>query len=226
MFLQTPTTAGGSISPTDGLFFTGCPGLIGATIRYTQDQEIHGEAERAKFIYKVTNGAVRRHKLLSDGRRQISSFHLPGDFFGFESEPTYRLTAEAIVDTVTVIFDRRSLERFAVRDSGTARQLWKLAVRELDHAVNHMLLLGRKTALERVADFLLEMDARMRPTGIEELPMPRRDVADYLGLTVETVSRMISRLETEGVVKLIGPRRIKVLTPFLIDETQNVVATP
>jgi CRP-like cAMP-binding protein len=144
---------------------------------------------------------------LSDGRRQIESFHLPGDFFGFESGPTYRLTSEAIVDTVMVIFDRRALERFATRDVRTARQLWKLAVREFDHAVDHMLLLGRKTALERVSDFLLEMGARMRATGGTELPMQRRDIADYLGLTVETVSRMISRLETEGVIERLDRSR-------------------
>ena len=215
----------GSVSPRqDNFDFLGCPRLAGATTKYVRGREIHGEAQDAKFIYKVVSGAVRRQRLLSDGRRQIESFHLPGDFFGFESGPTYRLTAEAIVDTLTVIFDRRALERFAIRDARTARQLWKLAVRELDHAVDHMLLLGRKTALERVSDFLLEMDARMGTTGGTELPMQRRDIADYLGLTVETVSRTISRLEREGVVELVAARQIKVLTPFSIDEMQHVVS--
>jgi len=86
-----------------------------------------------------------------------------------------------------------------------------------------MLLLGRKTALERVADFLLEMDARMRPSGAIGLPMLRRDIADYLGLTLETVSRVISRLEAEGVLELIAAREIRVVTDFWIDEMQNVV---
>jgi len=98
------------------------------------------------------------------------------------------VTAEAIVDTVLVTFNRRTVDRFAMRDVRTARRLWKLTVRELDHAADRMLLLGRKTALERVSDFLLEMNARLRVTT---LPMCRRDIADYLGLTIETVSREV-----------------------------------
>jgi CRP-like cAMP-binding protein len=200
----------------------GCPGLIGATIRYALDQEIHGEAEDVRSIYKVITGAVRRHKLLSDGRRQIESFHLPGDFFGFEYGPTYRLTAEAVVDSVVVVFDRRMIEYCAMCNARAARWLWQLAMRQLNHAADHMLLLGRKTALERVADFVIEMDARMRPTGAM-LPMMRRDIADYLGLTIETVSRMISRLAADGVINVAG-KHIKVLRPFTIDELQNVVS--
>jgi CRP/FNR family nitrogen fixation transcriptional regulator len=169
---------------------------------------------------------VRSHKLLSDGRRQIGAFHLPGDVFGLESGGTHRLTAEAIVDTQTLIFDRRAVEYFALREIEVARELWKLAARDLDHAVDHLLLLGRKTALERVADFLLEMDARMRPSGAIGLPMLRRDIADYLGLTFETVSRTIARLEADGAVELIAARQIKVLTDFWIDEMQNVMTEP
>jgi CRP/FNR family nitrogen fixation transcriptional regulator len=217
MLIQTAMTVGETASqrPDD----LGCPGLVGATIRYAHDQEIHGEAENAKFIFKVISGAVRRHKVLSDGRRQIGSFHLPGDVFGFESGPTYRLTAEAIVDTVLVTFNRRTVNRFARRDLRTARRLWKLTVHELDHAADRMLLLGRKTALERVSDFLLEMNARLRGTT---LPMCRRDIADYLGLTIETVSRTLTRLKEDGVVD-VASRRIEVLTPFFIDEMQNVI---
>jgi CRP/FNR family nitrogen fixation transcriptional regulator len=224
MLLQTVTTTGGLVPANpDSSLFIGCPKLTGATFRYTRDEEIYGESEDAKFVYKVVSGAVRQHKLLSDGRRQIGAFHLPGDVFGLESGPEHRLTAEAIVDTVTMIFDLGAVEYFAMRDIEVARELWKLAARDLDHAVNHMLLLGRKTALERVADFLLEMDARMHPSGAMGLPMLRRDIADYLGLTLETVSRTISRLETEGVLELIAARQIKVLSHFWIDEMQNVV---
>ena len=227
MFLQTATSVSGSVSPKpDDCLFMGCPSLVGATIRYARDQEIHGEKKDAKFIYRVASGALRRFKLLSDGRRQISSFHLPGDFFGFESGPTYRLTAEAIVDTVLVRFERGALENIAMHDVRTARQLCKLTAHELDHAVDHMLLLGRKTPLEKVTDFLFEMDARMGTTRGTELPMQRRDIADYLGLTVETVSRTISRLETENVIKLVAARQIKLLTRFSIDEMQNVVPYP
>jgi CRP/FNR family transcriptional regulator, nitrogen fixation regulation protein len=129
------------------------------------------------------------------------------------------VTAEAIVDTVLVTFTRRTVNRFALRDGRTARRRWKLAVHELDHAADRMLLLGGKTALERVSDFLLEMNARLRGTT---LPMCRRDIADYLGLTIETVSRTLTRLKEDGVVD-VASRRIDVLTPFFIDEMQNVI---
>ena len=227
MFLQTAiATRGAALARPEGSLFIACPKLICATFRYSRDEEIYGEAEEAKFIYKVVSGAVRSHKLLSDGRRQIGAFHLPGDVFGLESGGTHRLTAEAIIDTQTLIFDRRAVEHFALRNIEVARELGKLAARDLDHAIDHLLLLGRKTALERLADFLLEMDARMRPSGAIGLPMLRRDIADYLGLTLETVSRKIARLEAEGVIELIAARQIKVLTDFWIDEMQNVVTGP
>jgi CRP-like cAMP-binding protein len=208
----------------DGTLFAKCPKLVGVTFRYVRDEEIYGEAEEAKFVYKVVRGAVRGYKLLSDGRRQIGAFHLPGDLFGFESGPTHKLTAEAVIETIVLIFERGTLEYFALRDIEVARQLWGLTARNLDHAVEHMLLLGRKTALERVADFLLEMAARMSPSGAMGLPMTRRDIADYLGLTLETVSRTISRLEAEGVVEVVAARQIKVLKRFWIDEMQNVMS--
>lgn len=144
MFLQTGTTMGGAPARPEGILFGCCPKLIGATFRYARDEEIYGESEEANFVYKVISGAVRSHKLLSDGRRQIGAFYLPGDVFGLESGSAHRLTAEAIVDSQTLIFDLRAIEYFALRDIEVARELWKLAARDLDHAVDHLLLLGRK----------------------------------------------------------------------------------
>ena len=109
-----------------------------------------------------------------------------------------------------MVFKRRTLETLATRDVEVARQLWALTARSLDHAEEHMLLLGRKSAPERVASFLLEMDARMQLSGAINLPMTRRDIADYLGLTLETVSRTVSQLQAEGTVELSGARQIKV----------------
>jgi CRP-like cAMP-binding protein len=190
--------------------FAGCPELVGAKLSYGRDEEIYGEAEDAEFVYKVVSGAVRTYKLLSDGRRQIGAFHLPGDLFGLESSSTHKLTAEAVADTVLLVFKRRTLEHFATHHIEVARQLWNLTACNLDHAEEHMLLLGRKTALEKVAAFLLEMDGRMHPTGAISLPMTRRDIADYLGLTLETVSRTISQLQAEGMVELSTARQITV----------------
>src|SRR4051794_16472698 len=171
-----------------GSVFAGSPELIGSPFRYSRDEEIYGEGEEADFVYKVISGAVRTCKIIGDGRRQINAFYLPGDLFGLEAH-LHRLTAEAIVDTKVIMFRRGQLERLATSNVDVACQLWSMTAKSLQHAEAHMLLLGRRTALERVAAFLMEMDARLDRTGTIELPMCRRDIADYLGLTLETVSR-------------------------------------
>jgi len=203
-----PTGVGSTVS--GAILFAGCPELVGSRMTYAQDEEIYGDGEEAEFVYKVLTGAVRTYKLLSDGRRQIGAFHLPGDIFGFESNSMHRLSAEAISDTTVLVFRRRTLECLAMRSIEVARGLWALTARSLDHAEDHMLLLGRKTAVERVAAFLLEMDERMQSTGAIRLPMTRRDIADYLGVTLETVSRSLSHLKAEGAVELSTARQITV----------------
>jgi CRP/FNR family nitrogen fixation transcriptional regulator len=151
---------------------------------------------------------VRSYKLLSDGRRQIGAFHLRGDVFGLESGPTHRLAAEAIIDTTVRLVKRSSLEKAAGADVLVARKLWAITASELRHAEDHMLLLGRKTAMERVATFLLEMDGRLAVAGMMALPMCRRDIGDYLGLTLETVSRALSQLHAQGILGFSGARQI------------------
>jgi CRP/FNR family nitrogen fixation transcriptional regulator len=171
---------------------------------YKKGTEIFGEKEPADYVYQVVNGAVRSYKLLSDGRRQIGAFHLAGDIFGLEIGTDHRFTAEAIVDTTVRLMKRRSLERVAEHDVKVARNLLSMTTSNLRHAEDHMLLLGRKTSLERVAAFLIEMDRRSTAAGVLALPMCRRDIADYLGLTLETVSRALSRLHDLGILGFIG----------------------
>jgi CRP/FNR family nitrogen fixation transcriptional regulator len=187
---------------------TGHAGLVSTEFTYRKDEEIYGEDETAEYVYQVIRGAVRTYKLLSDGRRQIGAFHLPGDVFGLESGVNHRLAAEAILDTTLRLVKRRSLEQAAQGDVRVARDLWSITSGELQRAENHMLLLGRKTAMERVATFLLEMDRRLAKTGLIALPMCRRDIGDYLGLTLETVSRSLSELQAKGVLGLSGARQI------------------
>ena len=172
--------------------------------KYRRGAEIFGESEPADYVYQVAEGAVRSYKLLSDGRRQIGAFHLVGDIFGLENGPAHRFTAEAIVDTIVRLVKRISLEQVAEADALVARDLLSMTTSNLQHAENHMLLLGRKTSLERVAAFLLEMDRRLSPAGVMALPMYRRDIADYLGLTLETVSRALSCLHEKGIIDFIG----------------------
>ena len=183
-------------------------GLVASEFTYERDEEIFGEDEPAEYVYQVVSGAVRTYKLLSDGRRQIGAFHLPGDVFGLESGPTHRLAAEAIVDTTVRLLKRSSLEKAASVDVRVARKLWTMTAGKLKHAEDHMLLLGRKNAMERVATFLLEMDRRLAVAGMMALPMCRRDIGDYLGLTLETVSRALSELHAKGVLGFSGVRQI------------------
>ena len=172
--------------------------------KYRGGAEVFGEAEPAEYVYQVIDGAVRSYKLLSDGRRQIGAFHLVGDIFGLENGGVHRFTAEAIVDTTVRLVKRVSLAHVAESDATVARDLLNMTATNLKHAEDHMLLLGRKNSLERVAAFLLEMDHRLTAAGIMALPMCRRDIADYLGLTLETVSRALSTLQSQGILGFLG----------------------
>ena len=185
--------------------------------KYNRGAEIFGEAEPAEYVYQVVEGAVRSYKLLSDGRRQIGAFHLVGDIFGLENGLAHRFTAEAIVDTTVRLARRVSLEHVAEEDATVARDLLDMTTNNLQHAENHMLLLGRKTSLERVAAFLLEMDTRLNAAGVMALPMSRRDIADYLGLTLETVSRALSCLHEKGILGFVGQTQRQIV---LLDRTE------
>lgn len=178
---------------------------------YKKGTEIYGEKEPAEYVYQVKTGAVRSYKLLSDGRRQIGAFHLAGDIFGLENGGDHRFTAEAIVNTTVRLIKRRSLELVAESDAMVARNLLTMTTTNLQHAEDHMLLLGRKTSLERVAAFLVEMDKRLTAAGVMALPMSRRDIADYLGLTLETVSRALSRLHELGILGFIGTNQRQIV---------------
>ena len=198
------------VPPADDQFATvmGLASMVATSFRYQKDEEIFGEDEPAEYVYQVIQGAVRTYKLLSDGRRQIGSFHLKGDVFGLEYGAKHRATAEALCATEVRLIQRRALENVAKVDVQVSRILWNVTSGELRHAEDHMLLLGCKTAMERVAAFLLEMDSRLKAASMVALPMCRRDIGDYLGLTLETVSRALSQLHEQGVLDFSGARQI------------------
>jgi len=179
--------------------------------KYLKGTEIFGEGEEAQYVYQLISGAARTYKLLSDGRRQINAFHLPGDMFGFEDGATYRFTADAIIETNVYIVTRASLFNGALHRVAGGKNLVRLVTRNLQHAENHMLLLGRKTSLEKVAAFLLEMDERQVRPDVMMLPMNRRDIADYLGLTLETVSRALSALRDKKMLRFEGQTQRQVM---------------
>jgi CRP-like cAMP-binding protein len=181
--------------------------LMGAIMPYRRNAEIYGEGEPASYVYKVVDGAVRTYKLLSDGRRQIGSFYLPGDIFGLETSDDHSFSAEAISDAKILVVERKALQALATRDSEVARQLWDVTGQELRRVQDHILVLI-KTAKERVVSFLLEMAQRHPGSNDIILPMSRQDIADYLGITIETVSRALSELETSASIKLASARHI------------------
>jgi CRP/FNR family nitrogen fixation transcriptional regulator len=187
---------------------------------FLKDAVIFRQAEPAHYVYQVIEGAVRSHKLLSGGRRQIGAFPLPGDVFGYENGEVHRFTAEAIVDSSVRHVKRRTLEREAKNDAVLVGTLLKITTDNLQHVENHLLLLGRQSAPERVAAFLLEMHDRLKSAGAMAMPMTRRDIGDYLGLSLETVSRVLSRYQRQGYLKLAGPmqREITVTDPVGLAE--------
>jgi CRP/FNR family transcriptional regulator, nitrogen fixation regulation protein len=180
--------------------------LMGATMVYPRNSEIFGENEPADYLYKVVSGSVRTYKILSDGRRQVGGFYLPGDIFGLEYSGEHTLSAEAISDTKVLVVKRSTLTALAGRDASIAQQLFTLTGRELCRVQDRILLLV-KSAQERVASFLLEMAERVSGNSIE-LPMSRQDIADYLGLTIETVSRTLTSLECAAAIEVPTSRRI------------------
>jgi CRP/FNR family transcriptional regulator len=169
-------------------------------------QALIREGDCADSVFNITSGSVRVYKLLADGRRQITGFLFAGDFLGLATGETFVFSAEAIEPSTACRF-RRSAYRDLIRETPSLEAaLLERANHELAAARNQMLLLGRKTALERIATFLLELPshdpARVAPVGEVHLPMTRSEIADYLGLTIETVSRVLTRLKTRGVIRL------------------------
>ena len=177
----------------------------------TAEAEIFAEGDRAATFYKVVSGVVRTYKLLSDGRRQIDAFHLPGDIFGLEAGAEHRFNAEAVTEARLEVH-RREPRALAGDDGALAREVVASIMRGLERAQDHMMLLGRKSARERIATFLLTMARRMGCGGTAmELPMSRTDMADHLGLTVESVSRAVTLLERGGLIALPPNRRMVVI---------------
>jgi CRP-like cAMP-binding protein len=181
--------------------------LMGACMSFPANSEIYGENEPADYLYKIVSGTVRTYKVLVDGRRQIGAFYLPGDIFGLETADEHTFSAEAITDCKITVIKRSAVMALAARDNEVARQMWALTARELHRLQEHSLVLI-KSAEERVAGFLLEMADRVPSGGAVELPMSRQDIADYLGLTIETVSRTLKVLQDAATIEVAKRRRI------------------
>jgi CRP/FNR family transcriptional regulator len=180
------------------------------------------EGEAADYVYNLTAGYMKLYKLLPDGRRQITGFVFPGDFLGLASDKEYVHTAEAITDVTLCKFKRPQLERLFREMPKLESRLLEISRSELAEAHNQMLLLGRKSAIERIASFLLMLLKRAEKLQLStdplEIPMSRNDIGDYLGLTTETVSRTLTRLKQGGIITLNSDRRISISATSSLSE--------
>jgi CRP/FNR family transcriptional regulator, anaerobic regulatory protein len=180
------------------------------------------EGEPALHMFNVTAGTVKVYKLLPDGRRQIIGFLMAGDFLGFAVRDSYAYSAEAVTPVRLCRFPRKKLDELFSRYPMMEKRLLRLAANELAVAQDLMLLLGRKTAKERLATFLLLLSDRAKRLGAAAnpvaLPMSRTDIADYLGLTTETVSRAFTQLRNSKLIRLDTTNQALLLDPVTLRE--------
>jgi CRP/FNR family transcriptional regulator, anaerobic regulatory protein len=173
------------------------------------------EDDPAAFLFNVTAGALKFYKLLPDGRRQVLGFLFAGDFLGVGRRERYGFTAEGLTPARLCRFPGRKFMQFLDQCPAFEREILCRASSELSSAQEQMLLLGRKTARERVASFLRTLATRAERRGLSadslHLPMTRTDIADYLGLTTETVSRVFSELRRKGRINLEGADNVRLL---------------
>jgi len=186
---------------------------LGSVVLLTRDATLFREGDAAGCYYKVVSGAVRSCKLLADGRRHITDFFLAGDFIGVEALNTHGTTAEAVNDAAVVRYERRIIDALVSRSPRVGRFLLGRVCAELCEARSRMLMLGRMSARERLASFLLRIAARSRRDDRDSiaLPMTRNDIGDHLGLTTETVCRTFAELKSAGLIEARSPHELRVL---------------
>lgn len=190
---------------------------LGTLQRLHPGQPVFHEGDPARRVFMLTLGSLKIYSLLGDGRRQVTGFMFPGDFLGISVEGEYGFTIEALEHAELWWFSRDAFDRFIEAHPSVERELYRMAGHELAAAQRQMVLLGRKTAAERLASFFLDLIRRQaRIAGVDrarsfDLPMSRLDIADYLGLTKETVSRMLAELRGRGLIRLETLIRIEVL---------------
>lgn len=175
------------------------------------------QGDPADHLFNITSGSVRVFSLMPDGRRQITGFLFAGDFLGLAAEGEYAFSAEAIEPVAVCRFRAREYRALMRQTPDLEAALFQRTTHELAAARAQLMVLGRKTALERMASFLLDLPthdpARPTPDGHVRLPMTRTEIADYLGLTIETVSRALTRLKTAGVIRLLSLTEARIEQP-------------
>jgi CRP/FNR family nitrogen fixation transcriptional regulator len=190
---------------------------FGVRMPFAVGEEIYAQEEAADFIYRLVSGAVRTTHLLTDGRRQIGDFYYPGDVFGLEARATHRFSAEGLGNCQVQVLKRVAPSRQGEDRLRFDRMVSGATSNELERAQAHILLLARMTACEKVASFLLGLADRFK-AEVTALPMSRQDMADYLGLTIETISRTLGKLQADGVVEFMGCRHFRIRHRTALDQ--------
>lgn len=178
---------------------------------FTPGQAVFRQGDPARQVFRIQSGAVVSYSLLADGRRQVTGFHLPGGFLGLEAGVVHTTTSEALTHVEAQALDRVDLAVRAATDNALARALWQASVGAFQRSEDHALILARQGATERVAAFLLDFSERLGGADVIDLPMTRQDIADYLGLTIHTVSRTLSQLQNDGLIEARSTRHVRLL---------------
>lgn len=184
---------------------------VGRVRRFARDEEIYGEGDPADAWFKVISGTVRICKFLADGRRYIAAFCDSGECFGLDDVGERVFSAEAVGAVTVTRYPRSATERLIDENPLLSRGLCEITLHDLAHAQIRMLRLGRMTASERVANFLLELSEQQDARRIIEVSMSRGDIADHLGLTIETVCRVLSAFKRDRLISIPGLHQIEVL---------------
>ena len=190
--------------------------------RLDAGQSLVIEHDAGDYAFNVISGAVKLYKSLADGRAQITGYLLPGDFLGLPLRGNYTISAEAVAPTELCQFPREPLKRVFDKYEKVQERFLTVVHDDLVAAQEHMLLLGRKTATERLCTFLVRLLRRIERVGgnVEPLhvPLHRNDIADYLGLTIETVSRTFTRLRNDDMIRLDKADQVFVLDRERLEE--------
>jgi len=183
---------------------------VGVTVKFGRNETVYSKGDDARFSYKVIEGAVRLSRIFADGRRQIVNFLLPDETFGIELSEKYSSTAEAVGEVVALRCPRVCIAQMTTVDPDIGQKRLAMFSRSLAAAEQHVAMLGHQSAKERVASFFLALE--MQRHGDHEhtldLPLSRQDIADYLGLTIETTCRALSELKRQHILDAPSRRRI------------------
>jgi CRP/FNR family nitrogen fixation transcriptional regulator len=192
-----------------------CLEALATTNRWHRGQQIYSREDPVRCWYRIVGGMARKSTLLSDGRRRIVDFLLPGDFFGFSARPERYFDVEAVVETSVACYPRQRVEMLADSNVDVARRIREKAFESISRLQSRLLILGRVTAIEKVSAFLMELAERSSRSGsrVVILQMSRYDIADYLALSVETVSRSLTDLQHRRAIVLLGKHRVQITDP-------------